>query len=103
LPGQTKPAVTYPCVLATVICVGGTQLGERRTGGPLDEGPFNDGLHASGGGFSTEPRPSWQNAPSEFEMSPQAVNKRIVPDISADGSGHLRVFWRHYASGGVGG
>ncbi|MBV8423709.1 MAG: hypothetical protein JO349_00845, partial [Candidatus Eremiobacteraeota bacterium] len=72
LPGQTRPAVTYPCVLPIVICVGGTQLGERRTGGPLDEAPWNDGLHATGGGFSTEPRPSWQNAKSEFELSPQS-------------------------------
>lgn len=103
LPGQTKPAVTYPCVLPTVICVGGTQLGERRTGGPLDEAPWNDGLHASGGGLSTEPRPAWQNAKSEFELTPQSVKTRIVPDISADASGHLRVFWHHYASGGIGG
>ncbi|MBV8424157.1 MAG: hypothetical protein JO349_03120, partial [Candidatus Eremiobacteraeota bacterium] len=103
LPGQTKPAVTYPCVLPIVICVGGTQLGERRTGGPLDEAPWNDGLHATGGGFSTEPRPSWQNAKSEFELSPQSVKVRMVPDISADASGHMRVFWHHYASGGIGG
>ncbi|MGH7717112.1 MAG: S53 family peptidase [Vulcanimicrobiaceae bacterium] len=103
LPGQTKPAVTYPCVLPFVICVGGTQLGERRTGGPLDEAPWNDGLHATGGGLSNEPRPSWQNAKSEFELSPQEVKTRIVPDISADASGHIRVFWHKYASGGVGG
>ena len=103
LPGQTKPAVTYPCVLYTVICVGGTEVGERRTGGPLDEAPWNDTLHASGGGFSTEQRPQWQNAPSEFELGPQSVKTRIVPDISADASGHLRVFWHKYASGGVGG
>ena len=103
LPGQTKPAVTYPCVLSVVICVGGTQLGERRTGGPLDEGPWNDGLHATGGGLSTEPRPSWQNAQSEFELTPQEVKTRIVPDISADAAGHIRVYWHKYASGGVGG
>ncbi|MBV8601664.1 MAG: hypothetical protein JO359_08910 [Candidatus Eremiobacteraeota bacterium] len=103
LPGQNRAAVTYPCVLAIVICVGGTQVGERRTGGPLDEGPWNDGLHASGGGLSTEPRPAWQNAPSEFEFTPASVKVRIVPDISADASGHIRVFWHHYASGGIGG
>ena len=103
LPGQNKPAVTYPCVLPIVICVGGTQLGERRTGGPLDEAPWNDGLHATGGGISTEPRPSWQDAPSEFELSTQSVKNRIVPDISADAGGHLRVFWHKYASGGIGG
>jgi subtilase family serine protease len=103
LPGQDKAAVTYPCVLPIVICVGGTQLGERRTGGPLDEAPWNDGLHATGGGISTEPRPAWQDAPSEFELTPESVKKRIVPDISADASGHLRVFWHKYASGGIGG
>ncbi len=101
--GQTKPAVTYPCVLSVVICVGGSQLGERRVGGPLDEAPWNDGLHATGGGLSTEPRPGWQNAKSQFELSPQEVKTRIVPDISADASGHIRVFWHKYASGGVGG
>ncbi|HEY1728934.1 MAG TPA: protease pro-enzyme activation domain-containing protein [Candidatus Baltobacteraceae bacterium] len=103
LPGQTQPAVTYPCVLSIVICVGGTQIGERRTGGPIDEGPWNDGLHASGGGVSTEPRPAWQNAQSEFELGPQEVKNRIVPDISADASGHIRVFWHKYGSGGIGG
>lgn len=103
IPGQTEPAVTYPCVMPIVICVGGTQLGDRRTGGPLDEAPFNDGLHAGGGGFSTEPRPSWQNAKSEFELGPDSVKVRIVPDIAADASGHLRVFWHKYASGGIGG
>lgn len=103
LPGQTKPAVTYPCVLPIVICVGGTQVGERRTGGPLDEAPWNDGLHASGGGISTEPRPAWQDAKSEFELTPESVKTRIVPDISADASGHMRVFWHKYASGGIGG
>jgi xanthomonalisin len=103
IPGQTSPSVTYPCVLPVVICVGGTQLGERRTGGPLDEAPWNDGLHATGGGLSTEPRPTWQNAKSEFELTPQSVKTRIVPDISADASGHIRVYWHKYASGGVGG
>lgn len=103
LPGQDRPAVTYPCVLPVVICVGGTQLGERRTGGPLDEGPWNDGANAGGGGFSTEPRPSWQNAKSDFELGPESVKTRIVPDISADASGHLLIFWHKYASGGVGG
>jgi len=103
LPDQTEPAVTYPCVLPLVICVGGTELGERRTGGPLDEAPWNDGANASGGGFSTEPRPSWQNAKSQFELGPQSVKTRIVPDISADASGDLLIYWHKYASGGVGG
>ncbi|MBV8354307.1 MAG: hypothetical protein JO101_03235, partial [Candidatus Eremiobacteraeota bacterium] len=103
LPGIDKPAVTFPCVLATVICVGGTQVGERRTGGPLDEGPWNDAAHASGGGISTEPRPSWQDAPSAFEFTPASVKNRIVPDISADASGHLRIYWKKYALGGIGG
>jgi subtilase family serine protease len=35
--GLEKPAVAYPCVLAYVICAGGTQLGER-TGEPLPRG-----------------------------------------------------------------
>ena len=103
LPGQTKPAVTYPCVLPVVICVGGTQLGERRTGGPIDEAPWNDGINASGGGFSTEPRPAWQDAKSAFELRPESVKTRIVPDIAADASGHLLIYWHKYACGGVGG
>jgi subtilase family serine protease len=103
LPEQNKPAVTYPCVLPIVICVGGTQLGERRTGGPLDEAPWNDGEHAGGGGISNEPRPAWQDAKSEFELTPESVKYRIVPDIAADASGHLRIYWHKYACGGVGG
>ena len=103
LPGIQKPAVTYPCVLPIVICVGGTQVGERRTGGALDEGPWNDDAHASGGGISNEARPSWQVAPGAFEFTPASINKRIVPDIAADASGHLRIFWKKYALGGIGG
>ena len=45
-----RPAVTYPCALSIVICAGGSSLGERN--GVFDEGPWNDGTHASGGGIS---------------------------------------------------
>jgi hypothetical protein len=69
----------------------------------LDEGPWNDGVHASGGGISNEPRPSWQVAPERFEFSPDYVRNRMVPDISADASGHLQAFWHNYGIGGVGG
>jgi hypothetical protein len=95
-----KPAVTYPCVLAYVICAGGTSLGERN--GTFDEGPWNDGTHASGGGISLEPRPSWQRAPMEFSLA-HGVDNRMVPDLAADAAGHLFVFWHGYGSGGVGG
>jgi hypothetical protein len=84
-----------------VICAGGTQLGDRD--GVVDEAPWNDLDHAGGGGVSNEPRPAWQNAPGDFLFSAQYVKNRIVPDVSADASGHLRVFWHGYGLGGVGG
>jgi kumamolisin len=98
--GIEKAAVTYPCILAVVICAGGSALGERN--GPLDEGPWNDGAHASGGGISFEPRPSWQRAPMEYSLA-HTVDRRMVPDLSADAGGHLLVYWHGYAAGGVGG
>ena len=100
-PGIDEAAVTWPCVLASVVCAGGTQLGDRDT--VVDEGPWNDALFAGAGGISTEPRPVWQNAPSVFELSPDFVKSRIVPDVSADASGHLRIYWHGYGLGGVGG
>lgn len=100
-PGIEQPAVSWPCVLPVVICAGGTQLGERDT--IVSEAPWNDGAFATGGGISPEPRPSWQDAPSEFEFSSQFIKNRIVPDLSADAGGHLRIFWHGYAMGGVGG
>jgi subtilase family serine protease len=125
--GIEKPAVAYPCVLPYVICAGGTQLGERTdesaaTGrrpnprsaptrppqgrplaGPFDEGPWNDGANATGGGISADPRPAWQTAPEAFEFSPQFVKYRIVPDVCADAAGHLRSYWHDYGFGGVAG
>jgi len=98
--GVDKPAVVYPCVLSLVICAGGTALGERQ--GEYDEGPWNDGTHASGGGLSLEPRPSWQQAPMDFALA-HDVEERMVPDLSADAAGHLYVFWHGYGEGGVGG
>ncbi len=98
--GFERPGVTYPCVLPFVICVGGTALGERN--GRLDEGPWNDGLHASGGGIAFDPRPTWQHAPMEFSLAHAVVN-RMVPDVSADAAGHLYVAWHGYNEGGVGG
>ena len=100
-PGVERARVVWPCVLSLVICVGGTQLGDRD--GVTDEGPWNDLVHATGGGISGEPRPVWQNAPGDFLFSPQYVHNRIVPDVSADASGHLRVYWHSYGLGGVGG
>ncbi len=99
--GIERPRVAWPCVLPYVICAGGTQLGDRD--GVADEGPWNDLDHAGGGGISTEPRPSWQNAPGDFLFSTAYVKNRIVPDVSADASGHLRVYWHGYGLGGVGG
>ena len=95
-----RPAVTYPCALSIVICAGGSSLGERN--GVFDEGPFNDGTHASGGGISFEPRPSWQTAPMEYALT-HTVKNRMVPDLAADAGGHLLVRWHGYAAGGVGG
>jgi len=95
-----KPAVVYPCVLAFVICAGGSSLGDRN--GVLDEGPWNDGAHATGGGISLEPRPPWQRAPMEFSLVNGVVN-RMVPDLAADAAGHLFTFWHGYGAGGVGG
>ncbi|MDB5026388.1 MAG: hypothetical protein JWO66_77 [Candidatus Eremiobacteraeota bacterium] len=99
--GVERPRVSWPCVLPYVICAGGTQLGDRD--GVADEGPWNDLDHAGGGGISTEPRPAWQNAPGDFLFSLSYVKNRIVPDVSADASGHLRVYWHGYGLGGVGG
>ncbi len=100
-PGIDRPRVAWPCVSEFVICAGGTQLGDRD--GVVDEGPWNDGVHAGGGGVSTDPRPAWQDAPGDFVFSPGYVHNRIVPDVSADAAGHLRVFWHGYGLGGVGG
>jgi hypothetical protein len=99
--GIERARVAWPCVLPYVICAGGTQLGDRD--GVSDEGPWNDLEHAGGGGISTEPRPSWQNAPGDFLFSTAYVKNRIVPDVSADAAGHLRVYWHGYGIGGVGG
>lgn len=100
-PGIERPRVTWPCVSTFVICAGGTQLGDRD--GVADEGPWNDTVHAGAGGISLEPRPAWQNAPGDFIFSTSYVHNRIVPDVSADASGHLRVYWHGYGLGGVGG
>ncbi len=99
--GLDKPAVAYPCALTYVICAGGTQVGDRN--GAIDDGPWNDGIHASGGGISLEPRPPWQIVTSDFAFNADAVKNRMVPDVGADGSGHLRVFWHKAIVGGVGG
>jgi len=95
-----RPAVTYPCALSIVICAGGSSLGERN--GVFDEGPWNDGTHASGGGISFEPRPSWQSAPMEYALA-HSVPYRMVPDLAADAGGHLLDHWHGYAAGGVDG
>ena len=99
--GVEKPRVAWPCVSTYVICVGGTQLGDRD--GVADEGPWNDLGHAGGGGISGEPRPAWQDAPGDFLFSTRYVHNKIVPDVSADAAGHLRVYWHGYGLGGVGG
>lgn len=101
IPGIDVASVAYPCASPLVICAGGTQLGERD--GVFDEAPWNDNEHATGGGIGTEPRPAWQNAKSSFEFSDAFIKTRIAPDLSADGSGHLRIYWHGYGLGGVGG
>ena len=101
LVGMDRAAVTYPCVLPFVICAGGTELGDRS--GVIDEGPWNDGTYATGGGISADPRPSWQIENEGFEFSPDFVKNRIVPDVSADAAGHLMTYWHGYEAGGVGG
>jgi hypothetical protein len=99
--GIERPRVAWPCASIYVICAGGTQLGDRD--GVADEGPWNDLGHATGGGISGEPRPAWQNAPGDFLFSSRYVTNRIVPDVSGDAAGHLRVYWHGYGLGGVGG
>jgi pseudomonalisin len=101
VPGIETPAVAYPCVSTYVICAGGTQVGDRD--GAWDDAPWNDGEHATGGGLSLEPRPAWQDAAGAFEFSPQFIKTRMVPDVSADAAGHLRIYWHGYGLGGVGG
>lgn len=99
--GLERAGVTYPCALAFVVCAGGTSLGTRSRA--LDEGPWNDGTHAGGGGLSHDPRPPWQDAPSAFEFTPAVATTRVVPDVAADAAGHLLIVWHGYATGGVGG
>jgi hypothetical protein len=99
--GIDRPRIAWPCVSPYVVCAGGSQLGDRD--GVSDEGPWNDLEHAGGGGISGEPRPAWQNAPGDFLFSQSYVKNRIVPDVSADAAGHLRVYWHGYGLGGVGG
>ncbi len=99
--GIERPRLAWPCVSPYVVCTGGTQLGDRDN--LVDEAPWNDLEHAGGGGISNEPRPAWQNAPGDFLFSTANVKNRIVPDLSADAAGHLRVFWHGYGLGGVGG
>jgi hypothetical protein len=99
--GVERARVSWPCVSVYVICAGGSQLGDRD--GVSDEGPWNDLDHAGGGGVSSEPRPSWQDAPGDFLFSRDYVKNRIVPDVAADAAGHLRVYWHGYGLGGVGG
>jgi hypothetical protein len=101
MPGIERPAVTYPCVLRYVICAGGSQLGQVND--DFDEGPWNDGSHATGGGISDDPRPPWQVEGEKFEFSPQEIKNRMVPDVAADAAGHLLAFWHGYGFGGVGG
>jgi pseudomonalisin len=101
IPGLDTPAVAYPCVSTYVICAGGTQVGDRD--GAWDDAPWNDGEHATGGGISLEPRPPWQDAAGAYEFSAQFVKNRMVPDVSADAAGHLRIYWHGYGLGGVGG
>jgi pseudomonalisin len=101
IPGIDLPAVAYPCVSTYVICAGGTQVGDRD--GAWDDAPWNDGEHATGGGISVEPRPAWQDAAGAYEFSAQFVKNRMVPDVSADAAGHLRIYWHGYGLGGVGG
>jgi subtilase family serine protease len=100
-PGVERARVGWPCASPFVICAGGTQLGDRD--GVIDEAPWNDLEHATGGGISGEPRPLWQNAAGDYLFSPAYVKTRIVPDVSADAAGHLRVYWHGYGLGGVGG
>ncbi|HTJ28841.1 MAG TPA: protease pro-enzyme activation domain-containing protein [Candidatus Limnocylindria bacterium] len=99
--GVEEARIAWPCASPYVVCAGGTQLGDRE--GVVDEAPWNDTEHATGGGLTREPRPAWQNAPGDFIFGPAQVRTRIVPDVSADASGHLRVYWRGYGIGGVGG
>lgn len=99
--GVEKPRIAWPCASALVICAGGTQLGDRD--GTIDEAPWNDSEHATGGGIGNDPRPAWQNAPGDYLFSPAYVHGRVVPDVAADAAGHLRVYWHGYGIGGVGG
>jgi pseudomonalisin len=101
IPGVEQAAVAFPCVSTYVICAGGTQVGDRD--GAWDDAPWNDGEHATGGGISLEPRPPWQDDAGAFEFSAQFVKNRMVPDVSADAAGHLRIYWHGYGLGGVGG
>jgi subtilase family serine protease len=101
IPGIDTPAVAYPCVSTYVICAGGTQVGDRD--GAWDDAPWNDGVHATGGGISLEPRPPWQDPTGAYEFSAQFVKTRMVPDVAADAAGHLRIYWHGYGLGGVGG
>jgi kumamolisin len=83
--------VDFPAASPYVLSVGGTTL-HVKSGTPAEVAwKDGDGLRAdnggsSGGGVSVQfPRPSWQTV-SIPSVNPDAIDGRVVPDVSADAS-----------------
>jgi hypothetical protein len=100
--GVEQPAGHVPLrALPVVICAGGTQLGERT--GPLtkDRGTTERTRPAAASHW-IRARAGRIAAPTS-SRSNSGVNQRMVPDVSADASGHLESSGTATRTGGVGG
>jgi kumamolisin len=89
LSSTTNPTVCYPAVSPYVTAVGGTTLQLSPIGTIANEYVWNQGNASSGSGISKiYPLPSWQkeltakNYPSGSVIT---INRRSIPDISANG------------------
>jgi subtilase family serine protease len=75
--------VDSPAASAYAVAVGGTRLNISPSGAYESESGWDDPLSAAGGGggyTTTDARPSWQSGPGVNT----SVDKRSVPDVSAD-------------------
>ena len=75
--------VDSPAASAYAVAVGGTRLNMSPSGAYESESGWDDPLSAAGGGggyTTADARPSWQSGPGVNT----SLNKRGVPDVSAD-------------------
>jgi kumamolisin len=100
--------VDFPAASPFVLAVGGTTLHVKR-GKPAEvawkdgDGLRADGGGSSGGGVSVHfARPSWQRV-SIPSVNPDAIDGRVVPDVSADASPNTGYFLVVDGNSGVAG